>query len=617
MRMIGDIVKYLDIAYVPRSGFDSVGKAGVLLFRDEVARYADVRDRLRDTMLGMVQAEREGQLVDRASLKKACEMLVALGLGSTSVYEEDFQVFFLAETAQFYAARALVYIDTKDASEWCRTSSSESTLKAIVNMEDSGVERMLANQMNDDLARMFRFLKCVQGGVKTLLDCVSKYLRNLGRSTVNEHLYSGSLIPSLMDLKNRFDYLVQYCFEDDEAAKQVVATDFEYILSLTNKSAEHLAAFVDDVMRKEIRNKTKQEIGQLLDQVMALFRPLQDKDLFERHYKQRLAKRLLLDKSASNETEKAMVAKLRKECGCLFTSKMEAMLKDMHTSSDEMKEFKEAISSCGIDMRGIDVNVRVLTTGFWPLAAVTQLSSIPTTPWSVFQTFRRFYLAKHGGRQLNLQPHLGRADMSAVFYGPTSEPSTSQAASTSSEELRPRTYIIQVSTYQMCVLMLFNHYERIVYEDIVLETNMPETSLVRALRSLCTNTASEPVLTKTPASSEIGNGDVFAVNESFTSGSQKVKLGSTPGSRTSATMNSRAVVNIDEDRRYALEAAIVRVMKARLKMTYCDLFAEVTSLLQGTYTPSAAAFKTRVDALVERVYMERDPDNENVYNYVP
>ncbi|KAH8031700.1 hypothetical protein HPB51_020079 [Rhipicephalus microplus] len=484
-------------------------------------------------------------------------------------------------------------------------------------MEDSGVERMLANQMNDDLARMFRFLKCVQGGVKTLLDCVSKYLRNLGRSTVNEHLYSGSLIPSLMDLKNRFDYLVQYCFEDDEAAKQVVATDFEYILSLTNKSAEHLAAFVDDVMRKEIRNKTKQEIGQLLDQVMALFRPLQDKDLFERHYKQRLAKRLLLDKSASNETEKAMVAKLRKECGCLFTSKMEAMLKDMHTSSDEMKEFKEAISSCGIDMRGIDVNVRVLTTGFWPLAAVTQLSSIPTTPWSVFQTFRRFYLAKHGGRQLNLQPHLGRADMSAVFYGPTSEPSTSQAASTSSEELRPRTYIIQVSTYQMCVLMLFNHYERIVYEDIVLETNMPETSLVRALRSLCTNTASEPVLTKTPASSEIGNGDVFAVNESFTSGSQKVKLGSTPGSRTSATMNSRAVVNIDEDRRYALEAAIVRVMKARLKMTYCDLFAEVTSLLQGTYTPSAAAFKTRVDALVERVYMERDPDNENVYNYVP
>ncbi|KAH8031699.1 hypothetical protein HPB51_020078 [Rhipicephalus microplus] len=116
--MIGDIVKYLDIAYVPRSGFDSVGKAGVLLFRDEVARYADVRDRLRDTMLGMVQAEREGQLVDRASLKKACEMLVALGLGSTSVYEEDFQVFFLAETAQFYAARALVYIDTKDASEY-------------------------------------------------------------------------------------------------------------------------------------------------------------------------------------------------------------------------------------------------------------------------------------------------------------------------------------------------------------------------------------------------------------------------------------------------------------------------------------------------------------------
>ncbi|KAH7967935.1 hypothetical protein HPB52_004174 [Rhipicephalus sanguineus] len=647
MRMISDIVRYLDLVYVPHSNSDSVSKAGVLLFRDEVARYADVRDRLREAMLGLVKAEREGESVDRASLKKACEMLVVLGLDSRSVYEEDFEVPFLAESAQFYAFLGQQYINTKDAfeylaqveqhineeSERAKQCLDDSTvvpvvqvvqkeligkhMKTIVDMEDSGVQHMLNNRMTEDLARLFRFFKCVQGGVKTLLDCVSKTLRNLGRSIVNEHGDSVSLIPEMMDLRDRFDYFIQHSFDDDEDAKKAIATDLEYLLGLTNKSSEHLASFVDDMMRKGIRHMPKQEIDQILDKVMAIFRPLPEKDLFERHYKQRLAKRLLLNKSASDEAEKAMIARLRKEGGCLFTSKMEAMLKDMHISNNVMREFKDAISSSRMDFGGIDINVRVLTTGFWPMAAATQQSNIPAAPWNVFQTFRRFYLAKHSGRQLNLQPHLGWADMSAVFYGPVNEPSTSQAASTSSGELHSRTYTIQVSTYQMCVLMLFNRHEQISYEDIASETNIPETSLVRALNSLCTNRASEPVLTKTPASNEIENGDVFAVNESFTSGSQKVKIESTSSKRTSGPKNDEPAINLDEDRRYALEAAIVRVMKARLKMSYDDLFAEVKSLLQATYTPSTTAFKTRVDALVDRVYLERDPENEDLYTYVP
>lgn len=30
----------------------------------------------------------------------------------------------------------------------------------------------------------------------------------------------------------------------------------------------------------------------------------------------------------------------------------------------------------------------------------------------------RFYLAKHSGRQLTLQHHMGSADLNATFYGP-------------------------------------------------------------------------------------------------------------------------------------------------------------------------------------------------------
>lgn len=56
---------------------------------------------------------------------------------------------------------------------------------------------------------------------------------------------------------------------------------------------------------------TEQEIEGILDKTMVLFRFLQEKDVFERYYKQHLAKRLLLNKSVSDDSEKNMISKLK------------------------------------------------------------------------------------------------------------------------------------------------------------------------------------------------------------------------------------------------------------------------------------------------------------------
>lgn len=72
----------------------------------------------------------------------------------------------------------------------------------------------------------------------------------------------------------------------------------------------------------------------------------------------------------------------------------------------------------------------------------------------------RFYLAKHSGRQLTLQPQLGNADLNATFFGAKRDDDSSGASSSKG----PRKHIIQVSTYQMCVLMLFNNRDKWTYE---------------------------------------------------------------------------------------------------------------------------------------------------------
>lgn len=59
-----------------------------------------------------------------------------------------------------------------------------------------------------------------------------------------------------------------------------------------------------------------------------------------RYYKQHLAKRLLANRTTSDEMEKQMVTKLRAECGCQFTSKLEGMFKDMEVSRTETEAWK-------------------------------------------------------------------------------------------------------------------------------------------------------------------------------------------------------------------------------------------------------------------------------------
>ncbi|KAG8276568.1 Cullin-3 [Homalodisca vitripennis] len=134
---------------------------------------------------------------------------------------------------------------------------------------------------------------------------------------------------------------------------------------------------------------TEQEIESVLDKTMVLFRFLQEKDVFERYYKQHLAKRLLLNKSVSDDSEKNMISKLKTECGCQFTSKLEGMFKDMTVSNTIMEEFKEHVLTSGANLHGVDLSVRVLTTGFWPTQSATPKCSIPSAPRNAFEAFRR------------------------------------------------------------------------------------------------------------------------------------------------------------------------------------------------------------------------------------
>ena len=77
-----------------------------------------------------------------------------------------------------------------------------------------------------------------------------------------------------------------------------------------------------------------------MDETIAVFRYLTDKDVFERYYKNHLAKRLLLGRSVSDDAERQMLSKLRLECGHQFTQKLEGMFHDMKLSAETMEGYR-------------------------------------------------------------------------------------------------------------------------------------------------------------------------------------------------------------------------------------------------------------------------------------
>ena len=187
----------------------------------------------------------------------------------------------------------------------------------------------------------------------------------------------------------------------------IIAQSFEHFINLNNKSPEKISLFIDSTLRKGMKGMTEEEVDNLLDQVMMLFRFIQEKDIFEKYYKQHLAKRLLVGKCISDDTERNMIGKLKLECGYQFTSKLEGMFNDMRISADTMEGFRDYLKlHHEITLNGIDFNVQVLTTGFWPTQQVASCN-LPTKIAHCCQVFKQFYFGNHNGRKITWQTNMG------------------------------------------------------------------------------------------------------------------------------------------------------------------------------------------------------------------
>jgi cullin-4 len=139
------------------------------------------------------------------------------------------------------------------------------------------------------------------------------------------------MVQRLLDFKALADTTISTSFVDEvntqrsasastSASTKQPNSDFVYTLSdafttgfkaRRNTPAEMIAEYLDKAMRHGQAGTSDEEFEALLDSVLALYRFTDDKDVFRSFYHRSLAKRLLLQKSASDDFEASMLKKLK------------------------------------------------------------------------------------------------------------------------------------------------------------------------------------------------------------------------------------------------------------------------------------------------------------------
>jgi len=279
-----------------------------------------------------------------------------------------------------------------------------------------------------------------------------------------------------------------------------------------------------------------------------------------------------------------MISKLKEACGFEYTNKLQRMFTDMSLSKDLTDQFKEKMAQTGGDADDINFSVMVLGTNFWPLTAPTDKFNIPKDILPTYEKFTRYYSQKHQGRKLTWLWNYSKNELRTNYL--------------------KEKYLLNCSSYQMAVLVQYNDHETLSLDELLEATGISKEILVQVLGVL--------VKAKILINDEQ---EQYDLNPNYKSKKIRVNL-NLPIKAEVKAESTDVLKTVDEDRKYVIQASIVRVMKARKTMKNQALIQEVIAQLSTRFTPRVPDIKKAIDTLLEKEFIERVEGQRDTFNYV-
>lgn len=311
--------------------------------------FKDIKDRLQESAMKIVHAERNGDAYDAQLVIGVRESYVNLCSNpedKLQIYRENFEAAYLKATASFYRLKAteqqqangvlafMKYADSKLREEESRAKRylepssyavlAQTCVKVLVgdhmNTIIAECAPLIKEYETDRLNLMFRLLDRVPNGVDTMLRDLENHIVSAGLAdmlSASEIITQDSekYVERLLELFTKFSTLVKNAFNDDprfltardKAFKTVVNDTSVFKLELPtgiqnrgvkytapeSKCPELLANYCDMLLRRTPLSKrlTSEQIDARLRDVLLVLKYVNNKDVFMRYHKVHLTRR--------------------------------------------------------------------------------------------------------------------------------------------------------------------------------------------------------------------------------------------------------------------------------------------------------------------------------------
>uniref|UniRef100_A0A8C7IU05 Cullin 2 n=3 Tax=Oncorhynchus TaxID=8016 RepID=A0A8C7IU05_ONCKI len=522
-------------------------------------------------------------------------------------YQEIFEGPFLTKTGEYYKQEASNLLQESNCSQYmekvlgrlkdeevrCRKYLHPSSYAKVIH---ECQQRMVADHLQflhgecqniirqekrDDMANMYTLLRAVSSGLPHMIQELQIHIHDEGlraTSNLSQENMPTLFVESVLEVHSKFVQLINTVLNGDQ-----------HFMSALDK----LAKYCDNLLKKSAKGMTENEVEDKLTSFITVFKYIDDKDVFQKFYARMLAKRLIHGLSLSMDSEEAMINKLKQACGYEFTSKLHRMYTDMSVSADLNNKFNNFIKTqeSPVDL-GISFQIYVLQAGAWPLTHISSSTfAIPQELEKSVQMFELFYNQHFSGRKLTWLHYLCTGEVKMNYLS--------------------KPYVAMVTTYQMAVLLAFNNSETVGYKELQDSTQMNEKELQKTIKSLL----DVKMLNHDSQKEEIDTESTFSLNMSFTSKRTKFKITTSMQKDTPQEMEQTRSA-VDEDRKMYLQAAIVRIMKARKVLRHNALIQEVINQSKARFNPSISMIKKCIEVLIDKQYIERSQSSADEYSYV-